>query len=87
VKGPNLHLARDTSYFGRQDRGELGGRRSPEPLRNGETSGRPTTYSFCTAAIYPIVGRASSIVNIKLKEMCYTHALGTTGYGQGGHIQ
>ena len=48
---------------------------------------RPPGSRLCSQAIYPIVGRASSIVNIKLKEMCYTHALGTTGYGQGGHIQ
>ena len=54
MKRPNLYISQATSYFGRQDRVELGGRRGPEPLRNGETSGRPTTYSFCTANPCPL---------------------------------
>ena len=54
MKRPNLYISQATSYFGRQDRVELVGRRGPEPIRNGETSGRPTTYSFCTANPYPL---------------------------------
>ena len=54
MKRPNLYISQATSYFGRQDRVELVGRRGPEPIRNGETSGMSTLSSFCTANPCPL---------------------------------